>query len=145
MRLVFVCYPPKRSELLAIGAAIGHRFCPLTISLVSGYPLLHVRRLLHVIEEEGLICRENDSDESDGVERYYRFLHDRIQQAAYMTMSESDQASLHLTIGRVIRDHLLSESVFTIFDRVHHLNLGSEKIVDDAEKRELAAFNYQAV
>ncbi|MGO4695918.1 BREX system ATP-binding domain-containing protein [Paenibacillus sp. 2TAB26] len=135
---------PEKIELLAIGAAIGHRFCSLTISLVSGNSLLHVRRLLHVIEEEGLICRENDSDESDGVERYYRFLHDRIQQAAYMTMSESDQTSLHLTIGRVIRDHLLSESVFTIFDMVHHLNLGSEKIVDDAEKRELAAFNYQA-
>ncbi len=134
---------PAKIELLAIGAAIGHRFCSLTISLVSGYPLLQVRRLLHAIEEEGLICREHESDSSDDVERY-RFLHDRIQQAAYMTMSESNKTSLHLTIGRVIRDDLSNEGGFTIFDRVHHLNLGSEKIEDDAEKRELAECNYEA-
>ena len=69
-------------------------------------PCRYARQLLHVIEEEGLLCRENDSDEADGDGRYYTFLHDRIQQAAYMTMSESDKTSLHLTIGRVIRDHL---------------------------------------
>ncbi len=134
---------PAKIELLAIGAAIGHRFRSLTISLVSGYSLLEVRRFLHAIEEDGLICREHESDTSGDVERY-RFLHDRIQQAVYMTMSESKKTSLHLTIGRVIRDGLSDEGGFTIFDRVHHLNLGSEKIEDDSEKKELAEFNYEA-
>jgi predicted ATPase len=135
---------PEKIELLTIGAAIGHRFHSSTISLVSGYSQQYARQLLHVIEEEGLLCQEHDSDEADVDGRYYTFLHDRIQQAAYMTMSESDKTSLHLTIGRVIRDHLSSESEFTIFDMVYHLNLGSDKIVDEAEKRALAEYNYQA-
>ncbi|RXZ79628.1 GAF domain-containing protein [Paenibacillaceae bacterium] len=136
--------PPEKIELLAIGAAIGYRFHSSIISLVSGHPLHSARQLLHDLEEDGLLCRENDSDEADEDGRYYKFLHDRIQQAAYMTMSESDKTSLHLTTGRVIRDHLSSESEFTIFDMVYHLNLGSDKIVDEAEKRALAEYNYQA-
>jgi predicted ATPase/DNA-binding CsgD family transcriptional regulator len=135
---------PEKIELLAIGAAIGFRFHLSTISLVSGHSLQVARQLLHVIEEEGLLYRKNDSDEADGDGRYYTFLHDRIQQAAYMTMSESDKTSLHLTIGRVIRDHLTSEGEFTLFDMVYHLNLGSDKIVDETEKRALAEYNYQA-
>lgn len=135
---------PEKIELLTIGAAIGHRFCSSTLSLVSGYTVLYVRQLLHVLEEEGLLRREHDNDEADGDERYYTFLHDRIQQVAYKRMSDSDKTSLHLTIGRVIRDHLSNQSEFTIFDMVYHLNLGSEKMMDNAEKKELAEFNYQA-
>lgn len=135
---------PEKIELLAIGAAIGYRFHSSTISLVTGYSLQYARQLLHQIEEDGLLCRENDSDDADGDGRYYTFLHDRIQQAAYMTMSESDKTTLHLTIGRAIRDHLLSEGKFTIFDMVYHLNLGSVKIVDEAEKKSLAEYNYEA-
>jgi len=135
---------PEKIELLAICAAIGYRFHSSTIALVSGYSLQAASGLLHTIEEEGLLCRENDRDEADGHEHYYTFLHDRIQQAAYTTMSESDKASLHLTIGRVIHDHLTSESEFTLFDMVYHMNLGSDNIVDAAEKRALAEYNYQA-
>jgi len=135
---------PEKIELLAICAAIGYRFHLSTIALVSGYSLQDASELLHTIEEEGLLCRESDRDEAVGHERYYTFLHDRIQQAAYMTMSESGKASLHLTIGRVIQDHLSSESEFTLFDMVYHMNLGSDNIVDVAEKRALAEYNYQA-
>lgn len=99
--------------------------------------MLYVRQLLHVLEEEGLLCREHDIDEADGDERYYAFLHDRIQQVAYKTMSDSDKTSLHLIIGRVIRDHLSNQSEYTIFDMVYHMNLGSERIMDNAEKKNL--------
>ncbi|MFC4305283.1 BREX system ATP-binding domain-containing protein [Cohnella boryungensis] len=135
---------PEKIELLAIGAALGYRFHSSTISLVSGHSQQVARQLLDQIEEEGLIGREDVSEEAHAGGGYYTFLHDRIQQAAYMTLSESDKTGLHLTIGRAIRDQLSGESEFSIFDTVYHLNLGSGKIVDEAEKRELAESNYKA-
>lgn len=136
---------PDMVELLAIGAAIGHRFHSSTIALVSGRSPLHTLQLLRLVEEEGLLSREIEMDDAAADEGYYTFMHDRVQQAAYMTIAEAEKASLHLTIGRVLRDHSLEEREHSIYDVVYHLNMGSDKLVNEAEKMELAEYNYQAV
>ncbi|MFC5471831.1 AAA family ATPase [Cohnella suwonensis] len=136
--------PDETIELLAITAAIGHRFRPATIALVSGRSLSDTLHLLRSVEEEGLLCRENDTDEAETVDGYYKFLHDRVQQAAYQAVPESEQAALHLRIGRAMRSHGAGEQEESIFARVYHLNRGSHEITDEAEKRELAAYNLQA-
>jgi len=136
--------PPEAIELIAIAAAIGHRFRPSTIAQVSGRSLLHTRQLLHLVEEEGLLCRENDAVEAELDTGYYTFLHDRVQQAAYQTVHETEQAGLHLKIGREMRANPFDQQEHSIFDMVYHLNLGSSEMVDEAEKRELAAYNLQA-
>ncbi len=136
--------PPETIELLAIGAAIGHRFHLSIIALVSGRSKQNIRQLLHSVEEEGLLSREKDADEGGTDEGYYTFLHDRVQQVAYQTILDTEQASLHLKIGRVMRDHLFDRLEQSIFDKVYHLNLGSNEIVDKAEIMELAGFNLQA-
>ncbi|MGG1639203.1 helix-turn-helix transcriptional regulator [Paenibacillus sp. NRS-1760] len=135
---------PDMVELLAIGAAIGHRFHSSTIALVSGRSPLHTLQLLRLVEEEGLLSREIEMDDAAADEGYYTFMHDRVQQAAYMTIAEAEKASLHLTIGRVLRDHSLEEREHSIYDVVYHLNMGSDKLVNEAEKMELAEYNYQA-
>ncbi|WP_161601416.1 AAA family ATPase [Paenibacillus luteus] len=127
-------------ELLAIAAAIGHRFRPSMIALVSDCDVAHTRKLLHSVEAEGLLYREYDAYGTD--DGYYTFLHDRVQQAAYMSVPESAKAGLHLKIGRVLRSHSQTEE--TIFDMVYHLNLGCEEMVEEAERSELAEYNLQA-
>lgn len=136
--------PSHIIELLAVAAAIGHRFRLSTVAAASGHTMTHAKRLLRVVTEEGLISQENDFSEADTDEVFYTFLHDRVQQAAYQTIHETQQADLHLKIGRSMGS-LASESPDDwIFDRVYHLNLGSERMTSQAEKRELAAYNLQA-
>ncbi|QJD86605.1 AAA family ATPase [Cohnella herbarum] len=136
--------PPETIELLVIAAAIGHRYHPSTVALVSGRSLPHIRQLLHSVEEEGLLSLEKDSDAAEAEGGYFTFLHDRVQQVAYQMIPETEHARLHLKIGRVMRDHSSDIPEQSIFDKVYHLNLGSGKMTDEAERTELAGFNLQA-
>ncbi|MBP1988780.1 AAA family ATPase [Paenibacillus eucommiae] len=148
--------PHETIELLAIAAAIGHRFRLSMVALVSGRSLSHTRKLLRSVEDEGLLSRENEAgevDEADAIDAadevetddgYYTFLHDRVQQAAYRSVLEPEQAGLHLKIGRVMRTGRCEQQEESIFDMVYHLNLGSSEMTDETEKRELAAYNLQA-
>ncbi|BBH22468.1 serine/threonine protein kinase [Paenibacillus baekrokdamisoli] len=130
--------------LLGIAAATGHRFRPELIALVSEYSLPLTRKLLLSVEEEGLIGRVDDADKAEADDLVYTFLHDRVQQAAYMTIPEVEKAALHLKIGRVMQEHAFDQQGSSIFDMVYHLNLGSSELFHEAEKLELAAYNLQA-
>ncbi|EPX58651.1 serine/threonine protein kinase [Cystobacter fuscus DSM 2262] len=75
----------------------------------------------------------------------YRFLHDRVQDAARALLPDEERCSVHLRIGRLMRSALppaeQDEALFTI---VGHLNLGSELISQQQERDELAALNLSA-
>ncbi|WP_239616223.1 AAA family ATPase [Cohnella mopanensis] len=137
-------FPPETIELLAIAAAIGHRFHPSTLVLVTGRSLPDIRKLLHSVEEEGLLSQEMDADNAGTDDAYYTFLHDRVQQVAYQMILPEEQARLHLKIGRAMRDLSQDQPAHSIFDKVYHMNLGRGEMTDDAERVELASFNLQA-
>lgn len=72
----------------------------------------------------------------------YRFLHDRVQQAAYSMIEENAKSQIHLKIGRELLkatpENELDEHVFTIVDQ---LNMSSELMTDEAERERLAKLN----
>jgi predicted ATPase len=72
----------------------------------------------------------------------YRFLHDRVQQAAYSMIEENAKSQIHLKIGRELLkatpENELDEHVFTIVDQ---LNMSSELMTDQAERERLAKLN----
>ena len=75
----------------------------------------------------------------------YKFLHDRIQQAAYALIPESEKKQVHLQIGRLQLQNITeNELPNNIFDIVNQLNEGSELISDQLEKNQLAELNLQA-
>jgi PAS domain S-box-containing protein len=72
----------------------------------------------------------------------YRFLHDRVQEAAYSQIPEGRRAEMHLRIGRLLAtrsapDHR-EEAIFEI---VNQLNRGAALITARDEKEQLAEFN----
>jgi PAS domain S-box-containing protein len=70
------------------------------------------------------------------LEDSYRFIHDRVQEAAYSLIPESLRAESHLRIGRLLAAHTpperLQEAIFAI---VNQLNRGSH-LIRSTEERE---------
>jgi predicted ATPase/GAF domain-containing protein len=84
----------------------------------------------------GLIFRSEDS---------YRFLHDRVQEAAYSLIPQELRAETHLRIGRLLAAHTPSEKQEEgIFDIVNQFNRGSHLIVAVEERERVAELNFVA-
>ena len=72
----------------------------------------------------------------------YKFLHDRVQEAAYLLIPEASRAQAHLRIGRLLLAHTSPEErEETVFDIVNHLNRGVALITSREERKNLAELN----
>ena len=82
---------------------------------------------------------------ADLVERLpgaYKFVHDRVQEAAYSLIPEEQRAAAHLLIGRLLVAQTQPGSrEERIFEIVNQLNRGAELIVSQEEREHLAEMN----
>jgi PAS domain S-box-containing protein len=77
--------------------------------------------------------------------RSYRFIHDRVHEAAYALTPAAERSAVHLRIGRLQLERMSVEEVRDhVFDLVGHLNAGVAIIVDSDERDDLAQLNLLA-
>ncbi|WP_437730421.1 trifunctional serine/threonine-protein kinase/ATP-binding protein/sensor histidine kinase [Sorangium sp. So ce1335] len=151
---------PSTQRILTLAACIGHRFDLRTLSMIDErtpaetaadlwealresivLPLDTEYRFLHVTPD-----RSGEGELTPGdIDVSYRFLHDRVQQAAYSLIDRERKQDLHLRIGRLmLAQRELGERDERLFDTVNHLNLGASRISSRAERASLARLNLTA-
>jgi PAS domain S-box-containing protein len=75
----------------------------------------------------------------------YKFLHDRIQQAAYSLIPDEQRADVHLHIGHVLLAGMTADELAEhLFDIANHFNRGATQLVDRDEKIQVAAIELRA-
>jgi PAS domain S-box-containing protein len=78
-------------------------------------------------------------------ERAYRFLHDRVQEAAYSFIPEGARGAAHLRIGRLLASGTApGEIEEKIFEIVSQLNRGCHLITSTEERERVAELNLMA-
>ncbi len=140
---------PETQKLLALASCIGNYFPLKLLSELAKISQVEVRWTLLQALEEGFLLPHHGShysieDDSDqGV--YFRFLHDRVEQAANQRLDKEEFAEKQWQIGQIILSQYPEEYIQeNLFDLLSYLNNGRNYAQNEAQKQQLAEFNYQA-
>ncbi|MBD2185538.1 AAA family ATPase [Aerosakkonema funiforme] len=136
--------PSSTQQILYLASCVGASFDLNTISIVCEKSKEVVFSDLIVAVQSGLILPISELDANLLIQDY-KFLHDRVQQAAYALIDQSQKKVVHLQIGRLLLQNTaaanLSDKVFEIVD---HLNLAVELVSDRTEQNEIVKLNLMA-
>ncbi|MEO1430476.1 MAG: AAA family ATPase [Cyanobacteria bacterium J06633_8] len=148
--------PQGTQNVLALAACIGNQFDLETLAIVCRSSKETVADDLWVALQEGLIIpitdsykfyhhRQQGENYSDEIAVDYRFLHDRVQQAAYCLIPDEQKQITHVRIGRLllasVSPERLVECIFTV---ANHLNKGIDNCKTEEERLELLHLNRMA-
>ena len=125
--------PTETQQALQQLACLGNVAAVTMLSIVLGAPEEQVHAALWPAVRQELIQR---------LEGSYRFIHDRVQEAAYSLIPEARRAEVHLGIGRQLVVQTPPENrEEAIFDIVNQLNHGARLMASRDEREQLAEFN----
>jgi PAS domain S-box-containing protein len=125
--------PPGTQKALQQLACLGNSANFGTLRLVYQDSNDEMHRQLWEAVRTGLIFRSEDS---------YRFLHDRVQEAAYSLIPQESRAEAHLRIGQMMASHTSPDKLEEgIFEIVNQLNRAAALISSREQKEQLAEFN----
>ncbi|QYD66936.1 AAA family ATPase [Paraburkholderia edwinii] len=128
--------PPATRTALQCLAAIGHAAGSDTLALVFEKPEAQVHAdLWDAVREEYVLHQEGA----------YRFVHDRVQEAAYALIPQPQRAQTHLRIGRLLAARTPPDKLEdAVFEIVNQLNRSAALIDERAELDRLAELNLMA-
>jgi predicted ATPase/signal transduction histidine kinase len=128
--------PPATLAVLRLLACIGTRSAATQLSLIAGTTPQHIHAALQDAVELDYVRREGDG---------YVFWHDRLQEAAYATLDETERAWTHLVIARELARTLsIDNPDETIFAAVGQINLAASLVSAHGERRHFARLNFAA-
>jgi PAS domain S-box-containing protein len=114
-------------------ACLGNSAEISTVSIVHGTSEQEVDSDLWEAVRLEMVARQEDT---------YKFIHDRIQEAAYSLVPEHSRAETHLRIGRLLWAHTTPERMEeVVFEIVNQLNRGAALISSQDEREQLAELN----
>lgn len=144
----------ETQKVLKLAACLGNQFDLRTLAAVCEQSLSETAVNLWPALVGGLVAPLSDAYKladldvqglADEIMAEYKFVHDRVQQAAYSLIPQTDRQAVHRHVGRLLLVSTpLDERERKIFDIVNHLNLGRGLIQHHPEQEELAALNLTA-
>ena len=140
---------PPAQQALRIASCIGASFDIQTLAVVNQKSRVITSQEIKEALLMGLIqpldAHYNLAEYSEDTNVTYRFLHDRVQQAAYHLIPEENKRSIHLRVGRLLLKNLAEDEIDEkLFAITGQLNEGVKLIREPAEKLELARLNLLA-
>jgi predicted ATPase/signal transduction histidine kinase len=157
MTLQLMKLPSHTQKVLKLAACIGNEFDLKTLAIIHEKSAVDTASDLWQALIEGLVFSQaefyNFLDKDTNTHKAinhdkelslpkYKFVHDRVQQAAYSLISEDKKQSIHLKIGELLlRNIPVAEQEEKIFDLVNQFNMALPLITLQTERDRLARMN----
>ncbi len=155
--------PTVTQDILKLAACIGNQFDLETLATVNDRSPTETATDLWQALKEGFVIPINEvykfyQDSSfvnpqsgtscstlEQITVGYKFLHDRVQQAAYSLIPEDEKTLTHFRIGRLLLEGKTPQTYQEIiFSIVNQLNYGIKLLTSESERYELAELNLVA-
>ncbi|MEH2459098.1 trifunctional serine/threonine-protein kinase/ATP-binding protein/sensor histidine kinase [Nostoc sp.] len=152
--------PAATQNVLKLAACIGNQFDLLTLAIVSEQCETETAASLWKALQEGLVLPTSEvykffqdsghnSDSNPFNSNFqipiYKFLHDRVQQAAYSLIPDEEKQFTHLKIGQLLLQNTSEpQKEERLFEIVSQLNCGIALITQPTERQQLAQLNLNA-
>ncbi|MEH1822361.1 MAG: ATP-binding sensor histidine kinase [Nostoc sp.] len=158
--------PLATQNILKLAACIGNQFDLTTLAIVSEHSEVETAANLWKALQEGLILPIGDiykfyqqeslvishlslvdsqkqmTNDNGQMTVSYKFLHDRVQQAAYSLIPDDQKQTTHYQIGQLLLQQISAQTrVDRIFEIVNQLNHGTALITQPTQQEELAGLN----
>jgi PAS domain S-box-containing protein len=128
--------PRATQQALKGLACLGNGAKASTLATVQGTSEEQLHSDLWEALRVELIVRSEDS---------YRFVHDRVQEAAYSLVSGEQRAPAHLRIGRLLATQIEPDQrEEAVFEIVGHFNRAAGLLISEEERDQVAALNLVA-
>ncbi|MBL0025591.1 MAG: AAA family ATPase [Saprospiraceae bacterium] len=144
--------PAETQEMIKSAAVLGSLFNLGTLSTIVKSTQREVfQKIIPAIKGGYLLTADNNyrtlslpqrdiddawMEETDKINYNFRFLHDRVQQAAYALIPKDQLADVHLNAGRILFDSTSEDKLTeTIFDIVSHFSEYTDLITDPEERK----------
>ncbi|WP_434427068.1 AAA family ATPase [Nannocystis pusilla] len=127
---------PAAREALELAACLGGVSELGLLAALAERPEEEVRRDLSAAVQAGLVLRDGDT---------YKFVHDRVQEAAFSLIPAAERAAVHLRIGRALLARLAREELEAqLFEVAGHFEAGAHLLEPSEEKVRVAALHLAA-
>ena len=148
--------PKDTQNVLKLAACIGNQFDLATLAIVCEQSEAETANYLWKALQSGLILPQSEvykfyleSEIENRLEDKqivnYKFLHDRVQQAAYSLIPQKQKQTTHYHIGQLLLQQIPpEEKEERIFELVNQLNYGISLISQEKESIQLAQLNLTA-
>jgi predicted ATPase/signal transduction histidine kinase/DNA-binding NarL/FixJ family response regulator/tRNA A-37 threonylcarbamoyl transferase component Bud32 len=150
---------PKTQNVLKLAACIGDKFTLDVLAIVNEksqsetatdlWDALQAELILPLSEayKTPMVSdiKPSTSLQVEPLKVGYKFLHDRVQQAAYCLIPDSQKKETHLKIGQLLlKNTTPEEQKENIFALVNQLNYGTDLLTLESERYKLAELNLMA-
>jgi predicted ATPase/class 3 adenylate cyclase len=146
LRMRISALPAQTKYILSVAACLGSPFDADRLTRAAAKADV-VPALMRCIERDLLIAVNQIADDTPAIaaryrDNQFRFLHDRIQQAAFDLIPDADRKSFRLQIGRRLLVHLTAEQkTVPQIDVLNNFNYAWDVIRSPAEKQEVSRLN----
>lgn len=127
--------PDHTWEVLKIACCMGSNVYLAPLAAACGKSTEDTLESLKEATDEGILII---------IEENLKFVHDRVWEAAYSLINETERKTLHYAIGKEMQNHggeeTIDDAIFNIADQWNH----ARDLLDENEKNQLLNINFKA-